>query len=104
MNYVFLLSEGKKEEFSGMLRTVQSLHDWYLKYVEDSEHYKNHTNYSISLGKKFHIIQAHLASFIQRNQRSLGVFSEQTSESAHKNINKTMKRQHQNLLKHTDKN
>ena len=42
--------EGKKEEFSGLLRTVQSLHDWYLKHVEDAQQYKNMQIYKNVVG------------------------------------------------------
>lgn len=46
----------------------------------------------LSLGWKFHIIRFHLSDFIGKQGKSFSMFSEQTSESVHKNINKTLKR------------
>ena len=46
----------------------------------------------ISLEWKYHLIKFHLIDFLERQGKPLEIFSEQTSESVHKNIDKTWKR------------
>ena len=48
-NFACCYCEGKKES-SGLLRTVKSLPDWYLKYVEDIQQYKNMQIYKNVVG------------------------------------------------------
>ena len=47
---------------------------------------------NLSLGWKGHNIRFHLIDQLERTQHSLGIYSEQTSESAHKNMKKTLNR------------
>jgi hypothetical protein len=46
----------------------------------------------ISLECKYHLIKFPLIDFLERQGKPLEIFSEQTSESVHKNIDKTWKR------------
>ena len=47
---------------------------------------------NLSFGWKGHIIQFHLEEFLKNIQKPLGFFAEQTSESVHKNMKKTLSR------------
>nr|XP_047136675.1 uncharacterized protein LOC124813537 [Hydra vulgaris] len=51
-----------------------------------------YTTHKICLGWKFHIIQSHLVMFLERKNKPLGIFYEQSCEAVHKNINKIIKR------------
>ena len=64
-------------------------------FVSETEFLVQHSNeigHNITLGWKFHIIKFHMMDFLVRSQRPLGIFSEQTTEAVHKNINRTLKR------------
>ena len=56
------------------------------------EYLKEKFKLNLSFGWKGHIIQFHLEEFLNKIQKPLGFFAEQTSESVHKNMKKTLSR------------
>ncbi|XP_065681098.1 uncharacterized protein LOC124817172 [Hydra vulgaris] len=62
------------------------------KLKENQEYVKTTFNPNLSMGWKGHIIEHHLAMFLNRTKLPLGVFSEQCSESVHHNMLKTLSR------------
>ena len=62
-----------------------------ITFTESMDHLINDMKFN-NLGWKYHIIKAHLIDFLKRTNSSLGVYSEQTVEAVHKDINKTLKR------------
>ena len=74
-----------RENFRETIKEFVSSMDYLIDFVFD-------LGVIISLGWKYHLIKFHLIDFLERQGKPLGIFSEQTSEAVHKNINKTLKR------------
>ena len=66
--------------------------DNFVSEVEYLLNYAFDLGINLSLGWKYHILKYHLSDFLDRHNKPLGIFSEQTCESVHKNINETLKR------------